>query len=93
MDNGVHRFNENVRKGQWRPVDSDSMTGRAFSLPQQSPPEHHYESIGHFGGKSVMHRPSNRAGCPCFLPISLANEYLVVLASGAVSHHCVDCPG
>ncbi len=31
MDNDVHRFSRNVRKGQWRPVGTDRMTGRAFS--------------------------------------------------------------
>jgi len=37
MDNDVHRFNQNVRKGQWRPVDPDSMTGRAFSPATAKP--------------------------------------------------------
>jgi hypothetical protein len=37
MDNDVHRFSQNVRKGQWRPVDPDSMTGRAFSPATAKP--------------------------------------------------------
>lgn len=37
MDSGVHRFNRNVRKGQWRPVCADRMTGRAFSPAATEP--------------------------------------------------------
>jgi len=87
MDNGVHRFNENVRKGQWRLVDTDRMTGRAFSLPQQRPPVNQNGSIGYSGGICVMRCPSNRTGCTSFLSICLANKCVVDLAYGAVSHN------
>jgi hypothetical protein len=37
MDNGVHRFSQNVRKGQRRPVGTDRMTRMAFSPPTAKP--------------------------------------------------------
>ena len=37
MDNGVHRFSRNVRKGQRRPVGTDRMTRMAFSPVSAQP--------------------------------------------------------
>jgi len=37
MDNGVHRFSQNVRKGQRRPVGTDRMTRMAFSPATAKP--------------------------------------------------------
>jgi len=87
MDNDVHRFSQNARAGQWRPLGHTERIGRVFCPLPQSPPVKQDWSHRSLWRETTMCRTRSQAVSTGLLAIGLVNvkkKSLVVLATWVV---------